>query len=106
MNQNGEGRSLDITKSTPLASLLLLTLLGVIASVLIVPQVDLPDAAFHGKSAPVVMRAAAHAALQRNASSVPDLLFRLESDSDQHRIFCSGECVVEISLEPHHNLRC
>ena len=35
------------TKSAPLASVLLLTLLGVMAAVLIVPQIDLPDVAFH-----------------------------------------------------------
>ena len=97
---------MGLTKSTPLASVLLLTLLGVMAAVLIVPQIDLPDVAFHGKSAPVLMRAAAHGAFQRDASSVSNLLFRRESNSDQYRTSCSGECVVEIALEPRHNLRC
>jgi hypothetical protein len=54
-----------------LPSLLLIVLFGVIAVVLIVPEVDLPDTAFQRDSSPLAIHALSHQAAQSIVSVGP-----------------------------------
>jgi hypothetical protein len=55
------------SKSNPLTSWMLLALLCMIALVLILPDVDLPDTAFRSNSSPLAIRTLSHQVPQANA---------------------------------------
>ena len=58
-------------RKNPLAAVLLLVVLTMIAVILILPQVDLPDTAFQRNSSPVAIHTLSHHVLRVTADAEP-----------------------------------
>ena len=94
-------------KTGPLSSLLLIVLLGLIAAVLIAPDVDLPDTAFQRNSSPLAIHALSSHFPQGNANgSVSHVQLRLADVSDLALKVFSSDSAVEVPSVPHRILRC
>ena len=91
----------------PLPSLLLIVLLGIIAVVLIVPEVDLPDTAFHRNSSPLAIRASSHQVSQSYSNAGQ---FRFSFAPEDTTLPRRVREIYALSPEPlpsqHINLRC
>jgi hypothetical protein len=93
--------------STPLASLLLVTLLALIAVVLVVPEIDLPDATCQGCTAPLAAHSHTHHTSQ-GATTGGELQFSsvLPTRTTYAWTDRPDDDAVELSLIPHPILRC
>lgn len=89
--QKGSGLPLGSVKSFRLSSLLVVLLLGVIAVMLIAPDVDLPDTAFQGNTAPIAVHFVSHHVPQGNG------------DSQAFKIQPGFDDLSSLSLRTHSN---
>ena len=97
-----------ISPQNPLAAVLLIVVLTMIAVVLILPQVDLPDTAFQRNSSPVAIHSLSHHILRGTADAEP---FRISFPPAHYDSVCAqvSETCVQRSQGPpiqSESLRC
>ncbi len=94
-------------KTGLLSSALLILLFGLIAAVLIAPDIDLPDTAFQGNTSPLAIHALSHHVPQGNTNGSADpISFRLADASCLAVGACTGDSSLEVPSAPHRILRC
>ena len=94
-------------KSTPLSSLLLVTMLVLVTVMLIVPQIDPPPTAFQRDSSPLaVHRLSHHVPLGNAKNDAIGVSFRVAESSDQPRLAWSTRNAVGIPVVSDRILRC
>lgn len=94
-------------RSLRLSSLLVIALLGVIAVMLIVPNIDPPDTAFQNNTAPVVVHSVSHHVPQGNDHSrALDIQFRFDDYSNHSsKLLFHGRKLI-LSFVSRQILRC
>lgn len=94
-------------RSFPLSSLLVIALLAVIAVMLIAPDVDPPDTAFHGNAAPVVVyRHLQHAPQGNQQSRTFDIHSKPSGNADICCVRHSRAGELVLPFVSHQILRC
>ena len=105
--RKGSDLTLGSERSNPLSTLLLITLLAVVAVMLIVPAVDPPDTAFQGNTAPLVVHSVFHHVAPGNQHSRA-LPYQLQA-SESAGITCarpSQSSDLILPFEAYRILRC